>query len=151
MRVRNKLGTVVGVLAVLSGVVLAAGCSSSPSSQPAAPTSSGPAQSAGPHVRVLLGGENYEKAGPKLKVGQKALFKGGVAVAGSRGDEVVIHQASLYTGADKPVSAADLTRELKADKEAFDKKYRFAEIVVEGVVAQLLPDKYSVDLEGDAK
>jgi Concanavalin A-like lectin/glucanases superfamily len=109
------------------------------------------ATGAGAHVRVKLGGVNFEKAAPKLKVGQKALFKGEVAVAGSKGDEVVVHLADLYTGAEKPVSAADLTRELAADKVAFDKKYKSGEIIVEGVVTQLNPDNFSVVLAGATK
>jgi hypothetical protein len=59
----------------------------------------------------------------------------------------------LYTGDQPAIQAADLTRDFTKDKEAAKKKYnptgKFApDIIVEGVISELLPEKYQVLLAG---
>ena len=106
-----------------------------------------------PYVKVLLGQENYQKSASRFAKGKKEKFKGELSVAGSKGKVVAMSLSEVYTG-DKPaVQAADLTRDFMKDRSAALKKYnpmeKFApEIIVEGVIAELVPERYTVLLAG---
>jgi hypothetical protein len=116
-----------------------------------APSETPPAEK--PYVEVLLGGENYEKVASQLDKGKKLKFKGEVALAGSKGKKVVVHLAELYTGDQAAVQAAALTKDFLTDRPAAEKKYKREQypnyqIIVEGVVTELLPDSFRVHLAG---
>ena len=142
--------------ALVFALVFLYGCGSS--NDPAKSPPGRPQQPADPlagkaYVEVLLGLEGYNNAAPQLAVGKKAKFKAQIATASTKGKIVKLHLGQLYTGDQKPVQAADLTKDFATDKAAAEKKYRREEfprdeVIVEGLVLQLRPQRYTVILKG---
>lgn len=108
------------------------------------------------HVDLLLGKLAYDEAAPSLSVGKPAKFKARIVLPDSKKGRVRLHSGELYTGVQKAVSAAELTKDFDGDAVAARKKYSrhelpMEEMIVEGVVRELQPDNFSVILEGHEK
>jgi hypothetical protein len=143
----NKLQKVgLSVLFLLALIPFLGGC-------PAKDKSSGSSANAAdkPHVEVLLGADNYQRVAPMLVKGQRAKFKGELARA--QGNKVIVHVAEVYAGAEPAVKAEDLTKDFITDRAAAEKKYKREQwpqdqIIVEGMVVELIPDHYRLILAG---
>ncbi|MCI0638950.1 MAG: hypothetical protein L0Y72_22940 [Gemmataceae bacterium] len=135
------------LLGSLLVLVFLAGCGGS--SDPSKPAPSADK----PYVEVLMGLDNYKKAASQLAEGKKLKFKGEVALAGSKGKKVVLHQAALYEGEEPAVQAAELTRSFMTDRAAAEKQHKLTQfgenaMIVEGVVSKTEPDSFKVRLAG---
>jgi hypothetical protein len=146
---RKTLRRVQGGVAFLLVLIVLWGCSGIRRT----PTEQGAPTSDKPYVEVLIGQVNYDKASPRLAVGNKLKFKGAVSLAGSKGKTVAMHLSALYEGDQPAVQARDLTKDFMADRAAAEKKYKLTEfgtneIIVEGVVSRLEPGNFTVVLAG---
>jgi hypothetical protein len=59
---------------------------------------------------------------------------------------VTLQAASLYTGKETSVCAADLLKEYKANYAATKEKYKDSELIVEGVILELEPNLWRLKL-----
>jgi hypothetical protein len=99
-------------------------------------------------VEILMGKANIEKLGA-VRPGDRVKIKGQLAtIDTSSKDTVRLHVAEPYSGPEKAVQAADLTRAWAADPAAALKKWREqfprSELVVEGTLRAVAPGGYLI-------
>jgi hypothetical protein len=105
-------------------------------------------------VRLLLGQLSYTRDAAKLAVGTKAKFQGVFTALDTEGQTVVVSSAKLYSGDEPAVPATVLAKDVLTDWAAAAKKYHapspgLFQVVVEGVVEELIPARFAVILEGE--
>jgi hypothetical protein len=103
----------------------------------------------GKRVEVFLGIDGYPEVTKRgVRVGQTIKVTGNLYV-GEDG-RVSLSLARPYEGPDRAVSAVELTRAAAKDKAAAEKNYKRPDgsTIVEGVVAELNPESFTLALEG---
>ncbi len=108
----------------------------------------------GPYqVEILMGSDDFQEA-RQLSIGFGIQVQGQIVEGGSNGNIVKLHVGRLYTGSEKAVKAADLTRDFVTNREAALKKYRDlsdkggGKIIVEGAIRSIRTEESIVVLDG---
>lgn len=102
-------------------------------------------------IEALFGRDNYQKYAPKMSVGAKVKLKGSLFYVPEK-RRMSFSTSQLVEGDVPAAKASDLARDYLADPKAAAEKYKSFQdenfhTVVEGIVSEMPPDRYSIWLK----